>query len=203
MRQPPVAFQRRRIQRAGRKPAGGDVGGPPGALQRVLDSFAVERVDQPGGVAEQHHAVADQRQPGIVGGQRAAEDLSVHPGAPEPVLHRGVPGDQPQQQRRCSVGAHAPGQLRDDIPLLGGDQWIGNLHKCAYTPRGSAILWSRPGAEVMPTVLSWQLDDGYAASFDYPGTWDYAGWLAVADGLAYWAALGGWDAVSRLADLVT
>src|SRR5580693_8117733 len=98
--------------------------------------------------------------------------------------------------------AHAPGQLRDDIPALGADHWIGNLHKWAYTPRGSAILWSRPGADVMPTVLSWQLDDGYAASFDYPGTWDYAGWLAAADGLAYWEALGGWDAVARLADLV-
>ncbi|MCW2932160.1 MAG: aminotransferase class V-fold PLP-dependent enzyme [Actinomycetia bacterium] len=99
--------------------------------------------------------------------------------------------------------AHAPGQLHDDIAALGADHWIGNLHKWAYTPRGSAVLWSRPGAAVTPTVLSWQLEDGYAASFDYPGTWDYAGWLAAADGLAYWAALGGWDAVARLADLVT
>jgi isopenicillin-N epimerase len=98
--------------------------------------------------------------------------------------------------------AHAPGQLRDDIAAFGADYWIGNLHKWAYTPRGSAILWSRPGAEVTPTVLSWQLDDGYAASFDYPGTWDYAGWLAAPDGLAFWAALGGWDAVGRLGDLV-
>jgi isopenicillin-N epimerase len=99
--------------------------------------------------------------------------------------------------------AHAPGQLPDDIAALGADHWIGNLHKWAYTPRGSAILWSRPGADVTPTVLSWQLEDGYAESFDYPGTWDYAGWLAAADGLAYWEALGGWDAVARLADLVT
>ncbi len=99
--------------------------------------------------------------------------------------------------------AHAPGQLRDDIPALGADHWIGNLHKWTYTPRGSAILWSRPGADVTPTVLSWQLEDGYAASFDYPGTWDYAGWLAAPDGLAYWEALGGWEAVARLADLVT
>jgi isopenicillin-N epimerase len=98
--------------------------------------------------------------------------------------------------------AHAPGQLRDDIAAFGADHWIGNLHKWAYTPRGSAILWSRPGADLMPTVLSWQLDDGYAASFDYPGTWDYAGWLAAPDGLAYWEALGGWDAVAQLADLV-
>jgi len=97
--------------------------------------------------------------------------------------------------------AHAPGQLQDDIAALGADHWIGNLHKWAYTPRGSAILWSRPGADVTPAVLSWQQDDGYAASFDYPGTWDYAGWLAAGDGLAYWADLGGWDAVARLSAL--
>jgi isopenicillin-N epimerase len=99
--------------------------------------------------------------------------------------------------------AHAPGLLDDDIAALGADHWIGNLHKWAYTPRGSAILWSRPGAEVTPTVLSWQLEDGYAASFDYPGTWDYAGWLAAPDGLAQWEALGGWPAVARLADRVS
>ena len=95
--------------------------------------------------------------------------------------------------------AHAPGQLDDDIAAFGADHWIGNLHKWAYTPRGSAILWSRPGVEVTPTVLSWQLQDGYAASFDYPGTWDYAGWLAAPDGLAQWEALGGWQAVARRA----
>jgi len=97
--------------------------------------------------------------------------------------------------------AHAPGQLPDDIAALGADHWVGNLHKWAYTPRGSAVLWSRPGADVTPGVLSWQLDDGYAASFDYPGTWDYAGWLAAPDGLAYWAGLGGWDMVARLSGL--
>jgi isopenicillin-N epimerase len=99
--------------------------------------------------------------------------------------------------------AHAPGQLDDDIAATGADHWIGNLHKWGYAPRGSAILWSRPGADVTPTVLSWQLEDGYAASFDYPGTWDYAGWLAAPEGLAYWQALGGWEAVARLADLAT
>ena len=99
--------------------------------------------------------------------------------------------------------AHAPGQLDDDIAAFGADHWIGNLHKWAYTPRGSAILWSRPGAEVTPAVLSWQLQDGYAASFDYPGTWDYAGWLAAPDGLAHWESLGGWQTVAGLAGLVS
>ena len=112
-------------------------------------------------------------------------------------------GDGRDGARVLVDAAHGPGQLPDDIAAFGADHWIGNLHKWAYTPRGSAILWSRPGAEVTPGVLSWQLEDGYSASFDYPGTWDYAGWLAAADGLAYWTALGGWDAVGRLADLVT
>jgi isopenicillin-N epimerase len=97
--------------------------------------------------------------------------------------------------------AHAPGQLEDDIAGFGVDHWVGNLHKWAFTPRGSAILWTRPGADVTPAVLSWQLEDGYAPSFDYPGTWDYAGWLAAPAGLAYWEARGGWEAVTRLADL--
>jgi len=97
--------------------------------------------------------------------------------------------------------AHAPGQLRDDIAALGVDHWVGNLHKWSHTPRGSAILWTRPGLEVTPTVLSWQLAAGYARSFDYPGTCDYAGWLAVADGLEFWSALGGWERVARQADL--
>jgi isopenicillin-N epimerase len=99
--------------------------------------------------------------------------------------------------------AHAPGQLPDDIAALGADHWVGNLHKWAYTPRGSAILWSRPGVTVTPTVLSWGLARGYAESFDQPGTGDLAGWLAAGDGLAYWAARGGWDGIDRLARLVT
>jgi isopenicillin-N epimerase len=99
--------------------------------------------------------------------------------------------------------AHAPGQLDDDIAAFGADHWVGNLHKWAYTPRGSAILWSGPGLTLTPTVLSWQLEDGYGPSFDYPGTWDYAGWLSAGDGLAYWEALGGWDAVARHASLVS
>ena len=42
--------------------------------------------------------------------------------------------------------AHAPGQLRDDIPALGADHWIGNLHKWGYAPRGSALLWTPAGS---------------------------------------------------------
>jgi len=101
--------------------------------------------------------------------------------------------------------AHAPGHLDEGpegIAGLGATYWIGNLHKWAYTPRGTAMLWVAPGAEVAPTVLSWQLEDGFAQAFDYPGTWDYAGWLASGAGLDFWSGLGGWDEVGRHAALV-
>lgn len=99
--------------------------------------------------------------------------------------------------------AHVPGSLPADVAGLGATWWVGNLHKWAYTPRGSALLWRSDSAPpTWPNVLSWQVEDGYAASFDYPGTWDYAAWLAVPDGLAFWTHLGGWDQVSRLGSLV-
>ena len=98
--------------------------------------------------------------------------------------------------------AHGPGQLDDAIESSGATYWIGNLHKWAYAPRGCALLWAAPGAEPPPLVKSWQLEEGYAKAFDYPGTWDYSGWLASGSGLDFWSDLGGWDRVAHLADLV-
>ncbi|GAB3768376.1 aminotransferase class V-fold PLP-dependent enzyme [Microlunatus parietis] len=100
--------------------------------------------------------------------------------------------------------AHVPGTLRTDIAGLGVAHWIGNLHKWAYTPRGTAALWTRSDLRdrTFPSTMNWQLNEGYAAAFDHPGTWDYAGWLALGDGLDFWERLGGWDQVQRQADLV-
>jgi isopenicillin-N epimerase len=100
--------------------------------------------------------------------------------------------------------AHVPGSLPTDIPAIGAAYWIGNLHKWAYTPRGTAVLWvaeDRRGT-TYPSVLSWQLPDGFPRSFDYPATWDYSGWLAIGDGLDFWHGIGGWDRVAVLSALV-
>jgi isopenicillin-N epimerase len=100
--------------------------------------------------------------------------------------------------------AHVPGTLPTDIPALGAAYWIGNLHKWAYTPRGSAVLWVAEDlrAATFPSVLSWQLPAGYPGSFDYPATWDYSGWLAIGAGLEFWREIGGWDRVCTLTGLV-
>jgi len=54
------------------------------------------------------------------------------------------------------------------------DWYVGNLHKWAWTPRSSGILWAAPERQdgLRPTVISWGLDKGFKAEFDMLGTRD-------------------------------
>lgn len=78
-------------------------------------------------------------------------------------------------------GAHALGMLPLQIASLGVDWYTGNLHKWAWAPRSSAILWAAPErqAELHPTVISWGLGEGIAAEFDWVGTRNPAAYLAA------------------------
>jgi isopenicillin-N epimerase len=71
-------------------------------------------------------------------------------------------------------GAHVPGNIAVDIASLGVDWYAANLHKWAWAPRSSGILWTaRQHQGVLhPTVISWGLDNGIAAEFDLLGTRD-------------------------------
>ena len=83
-------------------------------------------------------------------------------------------------------GAHAPGQIPVDIPSLGVDWYVANLHKWAWTPRSSGILWAAPErqAELRPTVISWGLDKGFKAEFDMLGTRDPSAHLSAPAAIA-------------------
>ncbi len=95
-------------------------------------------------------------------------------------------------------GAHAPGAIALDIPALGADWYVGNLHKWAFAPRSCGILWARPErqAALHPTVISWGLDQGFTAEFDLVGTRDPSCALAAPDGIAFQRELG-LDALRR------
>jgi isopenicillin-N epimerase len=82
--------------------------------------------------------------------------------------------------------AHAPGQIPIDIPSLGVDWYVANLHKWAWTPRSSGILWAAPErqAELRPTVISWGLDKGFKAEFDMLGTRDPSSHLSAPAAIA-------------------
>ena len=41
-------------------------------------------------------------------------------------------------------GAHVPGNIPLDISSLGVDWYCANLHKWAWAPRSSGILWAAP-----------------------------------------------------------
>jgi isopenicillin-N epimerase len=89
-------------------------------------------------------------------------------------------------------GAHAPGAIALDIPALGADYFIGNLHKWGWAPRSSAILWAPPERQegLHPAVISWGLDQGFAMEFDLVGTRDPSPWLASPAGFEMQEEIG-------------
>ncbi len=95
-------------------------------------------------------------------------------------------------------GAHAPGVLPLDVPALGVDWYTANLHKWACAPRSCGFLWAHPSrqAGLHPPVISWGLDQGFTAEFDWVGTRDPSPWLAAPEGLAFLSDMG-WDAVRQ------
>jgi isopenicillin-N epimerase len=95
-------------------------------------------------------------------------------------------------------GAHAPGAIALDIPALGADWYVGNLHKWAWAPRSSGILWAARERQsgLHHPVISWGLDQGLAAEFDMPGTRDPTAHLAAPAALDFMRELGV-DAVRR------
>lgn len=98
-------------------------------------------------------------------------------------------------------GAHAPGAIDVDLAALaeaGVDWYVGNLHKWAFAPRATGLLWAAPHRRrgLHPAVLSWGLsDDDWLAEFDWTGTRDPSAWLAAPAGLAFMTERLGIDAM--------
>ena len=110
-------------------------------------------------------------------------------------------------------GAHAPGAIALDIPSLGADWYVGNLHKWLWVPRASGILWTSPERQktLHASVISWGLDRGFHAEFDLPGTRDPSPHLSAPAAIAYMRTLGveavqqynhalAWDGARHLAE---
>jgi isopenicillin-N epimerase len=89
-------------------------------------------------------------------------------------------------------GAHALGMLALDVPAIGADWYVGNLHKWAFAARGAGVLWSRPERQqdLHPVAISHYLGQGFNAEFDYSGTRDNSAWLATPAALEYLEQLG-------------
>jgi isopenicillin-N epimerase len=92
--------------------------------------------------------------------------------------------------------AHVPGMLPVDVSAIGADFWVGNLHKWAFAPRGTALLAVGPAwrRRIEPLVVSWEQEQGFPLSVEFQGTLDHTPWLAAPTGLFTLRTLG-WAAV--------
>lgn len=89
-------------------------------------------------------------------------------------------------------GAHVPGMLPVTVDAIGADFWVGNLHKWAYAPRGTAVLSVAPGwrRRMEPLAVSWEQEAGFPLCVEWQGTLDYSPWLAAPTGLHTLRTLG-------------
>jgi isopenicillin-N epimerase len=93
-------------------------------------------------------------------------------------------------------GAHAPGALAR--PVSDADvTWVGNLHKFACAPRGTAVLvaGSTMREALAPVIDSWGAPLAFPERFDTQGTVDATGQLAAATSVRFVAQTWGWDTV--------
>ncbi|MDM4722972.1 aminotransferase class V-fold PLP-dependent enzyme [Micromonospora sp. WMMA1363] len=88
--------------------------------------------------------------------------------------------------------AHAPGMLPTSVRGIGADFWVGNLHKWAYAPRGTAVLVVAPPwrERIEPLVVSWEQESGFPSRVEWQATMDYTSWLAAPVGLFTLRTLG-------------
>jgi isopenicillin-N epimerase len=87
--------------------------------------------------------------------------------------------------------AHAPFHVPVDLERLGADWWTGNLHKWAFAPKGTAVLYARRDRQdLTPLVPSHLQRLGFPHSFDWSGTKDFTPWLSVPAALRFVGALG-------------
>lgn len=103
-------------------------------------------------------------------------------------------------------GAHVPGLYANPLDGLDCDFWIGNLHKFACGPRGTAVL-AAPSAlrhELFPLIDSWGAPHPFPERFDSQGTLDLTSYLAAPASFDFIEANWGWQHaryyMSELAD---
>jgi len=89
-------------------------------------------------------------------------------------------------------GAHAIGQIPLNVAHLDPDWYASNVHKWLYGPKGTAFFYASPRVAAMtrPVLTSHFIAMGFPRSFDYVGTRDNSGWLAIPAAIAFFNGLG-------------
>ncbi|MEU8591190.1 aminotransferase class V-fold PLP-dependent enzyme [Streptomyces sp. NPDC048664] len=99
-------------------------------------------------------------------------------------------------------GAHAPALLAAPLDGVTCDFWIGNLHKWACAPRGTAALVARGPLRdrLHPLIDSWGAAEPYPDRFDQQGTVDATAYLAAPAAIDFVERTWGWDTARAYMD---
>ena len=89
-------------------------------------------------------------------------------------------------------GAHVPGNIPLDVPGIGAEWYVANLHKWAFAPRSCGFLWASAEGQrdLHSLVISWGYGRGMTKEFDLPGTRDPSPMLAAPAGIEVMARYG-------------
>jgi isopenicillin-N epimerase len=92
--------------------------------------------------------------------------------------------------------AHAPGLVAKPLDGIDADFWVGNLHKFACAPRGTAALFASDAfdQQLNPLIDSWGAPYPFPERFDHQGTVDVTGYLAAQTSFDTIEQRYGWDA---------
>jgi len=97
--------------------------------------------------------------------------------------------------------AHSPGLIAEPLEGIDADFWIGNLHKFACAPRGTAVIVaSGPHMQrLYPLIDSWGAPLPLPDRFDQQGTNDFTSYLAAPLAFETIEKRYGWDEVRSYA----
>lgn len=96
-------------------------------------------------------------------------------------------------------GAHAPGMIALDVPAIGAEWYVGNLHKWYFAPRSCGVLWASAAMQALthPLAISHGYGAGFRAEFEWTGTRDVTPALAAPTALEFHRDLGGQALMTR------
>jgi isopenicillin-N epimerase len=88
--------------------------------------------------------------------------------------------------------AHTPGMIPSPLAGIDPDFWVGNMHKWAFAPGGTAILRvSRDWRDRMvPLVVSHAHPEGFPRHLEQQGTRDHTTWLTLKTALSVFDQFG-------------
>jgi isopenicillin-N epimerase len=128
-------------------------------------------------------------------------------GAEMPVqaISQAIRAGLPKRAAILVDGAHGPGQVDVDVAALGATWYTTNAHKWLCGPKGVGLLWAAPDAQewTEPNIASLYADKGFNRSFDYPGTRDASGILALPSALKFREQIGGDAEIKRYCTALT